>query len=449
MSWYKTGTVTVTNASPTVTGYGTLWVDAGTLNAGDIFFAPDGKDYEVLSIQSNTGMTLATNYLGSNASGAAYAIAPIGLLPSTLAQQVKSTLTTANTALAAAVLSTSAQGLTTQQQANARANIAAPGAADIGWGRLSKSVAGGTDVTLTATEAANQFLDLTGTLTANINVIVPTAVRLFYIHNATTGAFTVTFKTAAGTGVLIPQGTYVHVYCNGTDVIDIDLAGDTHAATSKATPVDADELPLADSATSFSLKKLTWANLKTTLGSTFAALAGSASQNFAANALTVANGLAVTGSISATDNIIIAAGKGIDFSASSNTAGMTSELLDDYEEGTWNATLVGLTTPPTTPITVTGAYTKTGRVVFVTCSFTGSDTTGASGDIAITGLPFSVGSFDSHGAAGHNGFGTDAVVCTAIASGTLIRIRASNTTTYTPIVAGAGKYLMASVTYFV
>lgn len=43
-----------------------------------------------------------------------------------------------------------------------------------------------------------------------------------------------------------------------------DVAGDTHAATSKATPVDADEIPLADSAASFGLKKLTWANLKAT-----------------------------------------------------------------------------------------------------------------------------------------------------------------------------------------
>jgi hypothetical protein len=37
-----------------------------------------------------------------------------------------------------------------------------------------------------------------------------------------------------------------------------------HAATSKATPVDADELPLIDSAASYGLKKLTWANLKAT-----------------------------------------------------------------------------------------------------------------------------------------------------------------------------------------
>ena len=62
----------------------------------------------------------------------------------------------------------------------------------------------------------------------------------------------------------------------------VDIGALTTAATTKATPVDADELPLADSAASYALKKLTWANLKTTLGSTFAALAGSVSQAFSA-----------------------------------------------------------------------------------------------------------------------------------------------------------------------
>lgn len=42
------------------------------------------------------------------------------------------------------------------------------------------------------------------------------------------------------------------------------VAPATHAATSKATPVDADEIPLVDSAASYVLKKLTWANLKAT-----------------------------------------------------------------------------------------------------------------------------------------------------------------------------------------
>lgn len=43
----------------------------------------------------------------------------------------------------------------------------------------------------------------------------------------------------------------------------------THIATSKATPVDADEIPLVDSAAAWALKKLTWANLKATLKSYF------------------------------------------------------------------------------------------------------------------------------------------------------------------------------------
>lgn len=47
------------------------------------------------------------------------------------------------------------------------------------------------------------------------------------------------------------------------------LASVTDAATSKATPVDADEVPLADSAASFGLKKLTWANIKATLKTYF------------------------------------------------------------------------------------------------------------------------------------------------------------------------------------
>lgn len=42
-----------------------------------------------------------------------------------------------------------------------------------------------------------------------------------------------------------------------------------HAATSKATPVDADELAIIDSAATFGLKKLTWANTKATLKTYF------------------------------------------------------------------------------------------------------------------------------------------------------------------------------------
>ncbi len=62
----------------------------------------------------------------------------------------------------------------------------------------------------------------------------------------------------------IPQGVQGIQGVQGpTGTSDVAVA--THAATSKGTPVDADELPLADSAASFGLKKLTWGNLKATL----------------------------------------------------------------------------------------------------------------------------------------------------------------------------------------
>lgn len=63
--------------------------------------------------------------------------------------------------------------------------------------------------------------------------------------------------------VNIKGGSIANVLFSGTNIV----APETHTATSKATPVDADELPISDSAFSFGLKKLTWANLKATLAS--------------------------------------------------------------------------------------------------------------------------------------------------------------------------------------
>lgn len=216
MAWYKTGSISAANGAAVVYGAGTAWVDAGVLNAGDIITI-NGTLYEILSIQSNTQLTLASNYLGATAAGLGYAIMPIGLLPSALAQQVKTTLATANAALAAAVRS-DVQNLTAAQQQTARNNIAALGAADVGAGRLVKSVAGGVDVVLTVVEAANQFLEFTGTLTANINVIVPASVRLYYVVNSTSGAFRLTVKTAAGSGESVASGGLAELYCDGTNV---------------------------------------------------------------------------------------------------------------------------------------------------------------------------------------------------------------------------------------
>lgn len=86
---------------------------------------------------------------------------------------------------------------------------------------LSKSVAGGVDVTLTEAESRYPAIDLTGAITANINVIVTTTPKLIVVKNSTTGAYTVTVKTSAGSGVIVSQGTRSLLYCDGTNVVSI------------------------------------------------------------------------------------------------------------------------------------------------------------------------------------------------------------------------------------
>lgn len=96
-----------------------------------------------------------------------------------------------------------------------------------------------------------------------------------------------------------------------------------------------------------------------------------------------------------TGNLVIGtAGKGIDFSADPSAAGMTSELLDDYEEGTWTPTLSAQTAGnlAVTYSSQIGFYTKVGRLVTVnffitTSAFTHST---ASDALIVSGLPFTV-----------------------------------------------------------
>jgi len=98
-----------------------------------------------------------------------------------------------------------------------------------------------------------------------------------------------------------------------------------------------------------------------------------------------------TGDVSiVTGNLIIGtAGKGIDFSATANSSGtMTSELLNDYEEGTFTPVIAGETTAGTaTYIRQAGVYTKIGREVFYSIDIVYSLGTGT-GFLKITGLPF-------------------------------------------------------------
>ena len=87
-------------------------------------------------------------------------------------------------------------------------------------------------------------------------------------------------------------------------------------------------------------------------------------------------------------NLAFASGKGIDFSASSHATGMSSELLDDYEEGDHDTTVTmsGDTSFSYSSRTLT--YTKIGRAVFVTGRINMS---GAGGSSFRFTLPFTCG----------------------------------------------------------
>ena len=127
--------------------------------------------------------------------------------------------------------------------------------------------------------------------------------------------------------------------------------------------------------------------------------AGAEGLTLSSTSLTIANGLTLTDG-----NVTLASGHGIDLGATANTsetdASMTSELLDDYEEGTW------------TPIWSQGFssitydlrranYTRIGNMCRVECSMK-FDGTSAGAALRIGGLPFTA-------AAGTSNFGSSAL----------------------------------------
>ena len=101
----------------------------------------------------------------------------------------------------------------------------------IASGYVAKSIAGGAQTTAltvtngnTGSEVATQIIELTGTITGNQIVTIPDSVEMRYIvKNSTSGAFTVQFKTASGTGTTFATTDKSHkfLYSNGTNIIDV------------------------------------------------------------------------------------------------------------------------------------------------------------------------------------------------------------------------------------
>ena len=104
-------------------------------------------------------------------------------------------------------------------------------------------------------------------------------------------------------------------------------------------------------------------------------------------------------------NLVIGtAGNGIDFSATTDTSGMSSELLDDYEEGSWTPDLsFGTGTTGITYGNRIGRYVKIGKMVMVRGGFVLTNKGSSTGQSFVNGLPFTVESLaygDATGIAG-------------------------------------------------
>ena len=154
-------------------------------------------------------------------------------------------------------------------------------------------------------------------------------------------------------------------------------------------------------------------------------------------------------------NVVPTSGKGIDFSANNpDPAGRTSELLNDYEEGTWSGTIKGSVSDPTIAVSTNGRYTKIGRSVTVDIVFAGVSTVGAVGDISVTGLPFANGSVACIGSAGIGAILAYSGTLTSVIdpSGTTVFLVSQISSSYASLathVAGASKNLLISITYSV
>lgn len=151
-------------------------------------------------------------------------------------------------------------------------------------------------------QARAAVLVLGGVLTADRNVIAPSADKVYVVRNNTTGGKNIILKTASGVGVTIPPGRSSLVFCDGTDF----FAGLTYIAG----PLTADSLtlttplPVASGGTGSSTQSGAQSNLGLGSAATLTASVGNAgntavqrdgSGNFSAGTITAAlNGNAST-----------------------------------------------------------------------------------------------------------------------------------------------------------
>jgi len=176
------------------------------------------------------------------------------------------------------------------------------------------------------------------------------------------------------------------------------MTGASEAATTKMTLTSAGKLGIGTTAPAYALE----------VNATAFQIAEFSTSNSGAGNIQIADGSTTAanppyigsvgdhltfGRIGVAEYLRIQSGGGVSFNGDTAAA----NALDDYEEGTFTATLTAGTTAPSTPPTATGNYTKIGNLVNCRVVFNAVNTTGGAGYILVTGLPFSASSAGAYG----------------------------------------------------
>ena len=145
---------------------------------------------------------------------------------------------------------------------------------------LDLSVAGSSNVTLTAVQAANSILDCGGVLTGNITVLIPAISGKWTFNNSTTGAYTLSIQMV-GSGVVfqVQQGASLGIWADGINLYSSETssvynacpAGTIISYAGQTAPYGFVRIPVAPATVS----RVAYARLFASLGTTYGAGDGS------------------------------------------------------------------------------------------------------------------------------------------------------------------------------
>jgi hypothetical protein len=422
MAWYDTGTVNVTNGSVTVTGVGTNFIAGAQVGEG--FYGSDDSLYEIQAIVSATSLTLADPYLGATQTGQTYKIVPTQSLVASLATQVSTLIAdfqgvvdeagegkfNTGTAVSPGVTFTLDQdtgifrplanqlGFTTAGVQ--RALLTSTG--------LNSTVIGAT------TPAAGTFTDLSATIGIGVNGTTP----VYFLNETDTTTYARTLMAAgllrieagasgagaSGAGNIAIQGyggvQYNSLLLKGnTDVQGtfdvtglstlptVDINGGTIDGTSIGNTVTANGSFAVTTATRF----------RGPLGAAATPIYSFTDDDDTGMYRNGVNGIGFTtgGALAAS---IFTTGFNGAIGGTTPAAGTFTGVylggtgaanhLTDYEEGTWTPVITDLTNNATSSIAV-GTYTKVGNSVHVQGRIVLSSLGSVTGNVYLSGLPFS------------------------------------------------------------